>query len=237
MEFFDFLRSKPAYKDRKFTLSRLNTRREFIVEPFRQELKGARVLDLAAHDGRWSYALADTDPQFVHGIEGRQALVDQFDSYPDDHRKELVRLEQGEVFEVLERMIAKSRNFDVIACFGFFYHITDHYRLLTMMHRLKPKLIIIDGEFMLAKAPIVTFGRERPDNELNTLERVPDQEMVMVGTPSRRWMWSAAETLGYDLEWIDWKKLPVDQRHGVRDYYRQGPKRRGTVALRPKQTP
>ncbi|MEM6308074.1 MAG: hypothetical protein AAF701_08820, partial [Pseudomonadota bacterium] len=122
---------------------------------------------------------------------------------------------------------------DVVACYGFFYHITDHYRLLTLLHHLRPKLIIIDSEFMTAEVPVVVFGREKVDNPLNSIARVPGQNMAMVGTPSRRWIWSAALTLGYQIEWVDWGRLPHDQRAGVRDYFRKGDKRRGTVALRP----
>ncbi|MEO0358515.1 MAG: hypothetical protein AAF386_09525, partial [Pseudomonadota bacterium] len=111
---------------------------------------------------------------------------------------------------------------------------TDPYSLMTLMHKLKPKFIFIDSEFMMEKAPTVHFFRNETDNPLNALERVPGQDVALVGTPTRRWVWAAADTLGYQVEWVDWTKLPVGQRGGVRDYFRQGAKRRGTVALRPK---
>jgi predicted RNA methylase len=43
--------------------------------PFASEISGARVLDLASHDGRWSYAFAGVGAASVVGIEGRQEMI------------------------------------------------------------------------------------------------------------------------------------------------------------------
>ena len=56
--FFDFLKSLPPYDDNATTVHRLDQRHRLIIDPFQPQIAGARVLDLAAHDGRWSYALA-----------------------------------------------------------------------------------------------------------------------------------------------------------------------------------
>lgn len=236
MPFFDFLNSYPRYTAGPNEISRLNARHRFIVEPFVDDLKDARVLDLAAHDGRWSYALAAAGAASVEAVEGRADLVAEFAGYPDADFKSRVDLKQGEVFSFLEAKVKEGATYDVIACFGFFYHITDHYRLLILMRQLQPKLIIIDSEFLLIEIPNIAFGREKPDKALNTLAQVLGQDLVMVGTPSRVWVDKAAETLNYDTQWVDWTVLPEDQRKGVSDYFRVKKKRRGTVALRP-QTP
>ena len=55
---FDFLRTLPPYDENAGSIKRLHQRHKLIVEPFLPRIRGARVLDLAAHDGRWSYALA-----------------------------------------------------------------------------------------------------------------------------------------------------------------------------------
>lgn len=46
------------YDDNATTIYRLNQRHKLIIDPFLPQIEGARVLDIAAHDGRWSYALA-----------------------------------------------------------------------------------------------------------------------------------------------------------------------------------
>ncbi|MEL6477872.1 MAG: hypothetical protein AAFR17_11145 [Pseudomonadota bacterium] len=53
MAFFDFTRSLPRYLGKERTVDRLDRRREVLITPFRDEIAGARVLDLASHDGRW----------------------------------------------------------------------------------------------------------------------------------------------------------------------------------------
>lgn len=234
MAFYDFLISHPDYLDNPRTVSRMNHRYRFLIRPYRAELKQAKVLDLGAHDGRWSYALA-AEGATVHGVEGRQNLIDKFSLFPDCPFKRKVTLEQGDFFKVLERLIYQGETYDIIVAFGIYYHITDHYRLLAMMHQLEPKLIIIDGMFTMAKGASVTFGIEDTSKDLNSIERVQGQRKTMVGTPSRRWMDNAAGTLGYQTKWADWTSIPPNDRLGIRDYYTAPPKRRGTVALRPKQ--
>ena len=56
--FFNFLQSLPPYDDNETTIHRLDQRHKLIIEPFGPQINGARVLDVGAHDGRWSFALA-----------------------------------------------------------------------------------------------------------------------------------------------------------------------------------
>ncbi|MGB0799637.1 MAG: hypothetical protein ACPGRD_10010, partial [Planktomarina sp.] len=164
---------------------------------------------------------------------GRQSLIDQFKIYPDDEARERVTLEQGDIFKTVRRMIKRRRQFDVIAVFGIFYHITEHYELLALLKQLRPNLILIDSQFMLAKAPMVQFALEDPEKDLNSISRSHGQDRTMIGTPSRRWMDMAASTLGYDTHWANWTELPEERRASVVDYYRMKFKRRDTVALCP----
>lgn len=46
-----------------------------IIEEHREELNGARVLDIASHDGRWSFAALQVGAAHVTGIAGREHLV------------------------------------------------------------------------------------------------------------------------------------------------------------------
>jgi hypothetical protein len=62
--FFDFLSGSSKYA-KEISIQRLNLRREFIIAPFEKELAGAKVLDLASHDGRWAYAFAGSGAREV----------------------------------------------------------------------------------------------------------------------------------------------------------------------------
>jgi len=234
-ELFDFITSLEGYDEGPNGAHRLNRRYDFIVAPFKSDLKGARVLDLASHDGRWPYALAYAGAKEVIGIEGRQSLIDRFAAFPDDSHRAKVTLRQGDIFAGLEDLIAAEETFDVVAVYGIFYHITEHYRLLLLAQALKPKLIIIDSEFIVASdGPIVRFMREKTDNDLNTIARAENHGVELVGTPSMRLVDVFGEVTGYSTEWIDWQVLPENERAGLADYFRPtGQRRRGTVALRP----
>ncbi|MGR3541463.1 MAG: class I SAM-dependent methyltransferase [Hasllibacter sp.] len=231
--FFDAVADTPRYGgDRKHT-DRLNVRHRFVVDAVRDELRGARLLDLASHDGRWSYAYAAAGAASVHGVEGRQELIDMFAAYPATDFKANCTFERADIFDALERMVREGARFDVVAMLGILYHVTDHHRLLRLVRALEPRLVIVDSEFIARPNPVVQFGRERTDNPLNAIGHLAGQEVTLVGTPSHGFMAAAAETLGWTIQWADWTTVDRAERGFLWDYFRDKPKRRGTCYLRP----
>ncbi|MSZ76162.1 MAG: methyltransferase domain-containing protein [Actinobacteria bacterium] len=235
MGFFDFLQDNPRYAGRRLAINRLNKRHRFLVRPYRSEIAGARVLDLASHDGRWPYALSAAGAREVVGVEARPEMIDQFAAYPEGEVKDRVRLVEGDVYVELPRLIEAGETFDVVAVYGLLYHLTDHYGLLALIARLRPRLIVIDSEFALSADPVVRFAMESTESHLNTIAHVPGQGAAPIGVPSRSAMELMARSLGYETTWADWESLPERQRGGLASYYRQPPrwKRRDTCALRP----
>jgi hypothetical protein len=234
MGFFDFLKDIEPYAEDFPSVRRLNTRHKMIVEPLAAEIVGKSVLDLAAHDGRWAHAFAGAGGRAVLGIEGRAALVARYAHYPHPDIKARVRLQVGDIFDGMEAEIAAGRTYDVLGVLGIFYHIMDHFRLLKLVHRLRPELVIIDSEFALRPGPVIALARERVDNPLNAIAQVEGQEKTVIGIPSFSAMEVMADVLGYDITWLDWERLPEGQRAAVGDYYRLENKRRGTCLLRPR---
>ena len=235
--FFDFLAGMPRYEGREEASEiRLNIRRDFIVTPFEEELRDARVLDLASHDGRWSYALSAAGAREVVGIEGRGELIERFTQFPDTEARARVRFIEGDIFEQLEKLVDAGETFDVVAVYGIFYHVMDHYRLLRLIAGVKPKLVIIDSEFLIQGGSFIRVTVEDTRKILNAIPNDANQVMAPKGIPSRKAVDVMADTLGFTTEWVDWNKLPEDQRSKVRDYYRQKPSlnRRGTCVLRPR---
>lgn len=233
--FFDFLQDNPRYADRRLSINRLNKRHRFLVAAYAEDLAGARVLDLAAHDGRWSYALAAAGAQEVVGIEVRPEMTEQFGLYPESEAKSRVRFIQGDVYEELPRLAQAGETFDVVAVYGLFYHVMNHYGLLTLVHKLNPRLVIIDSEFALAPQPVIRLAQEPTASHLNTVAYTDDQSVAPIGVPSFAALELMARSLGYATEWANWESLPPRQRGGLKSYYRQPPrwKRRATCALRP----
>jgi SAM-dependent methyltransferase len=216
------------YDDRN--ILRMQLRRRFIIDAYEDEVEGARVLDLASHDGRWCHAWACAGADQVDGVEGRPELVRQFQKFPKPPCP--VDLQCGDIFEFLEEKARTGATYDVVGVLGIFYHITDHYRLLRLVSQLKPRLIVIDGEFATAPGAIVSFAEEDPSKDVNTTA-VTERGKVPVGIPSVKVTELWAKCLDYSVEWANWHSVAEAQRGAVGDYFREGNKRRFTCALRP----
>ncbi len=234
MGFFDFLGEIEPYAEDGGSVRRLNARHKMIIRPLASQIAGKSVLDLAAHDGRWAHAFADAGARSVLGIEGRAELVARYAHFPHPRVKERVTLQVGDIFAGMEAEVAAGHTYDVLGVLGIFYHIMDHFRLLKLVQRLRPELVIIDSEFALRPGPVITLARERVDNPLNAIEQVAGQEKTVIGIPSFPAMEVMADVLGYDITWLDWNTVPQGQRATIGDYYRPENKRRGTCLLRPR---
>jgi hypothetical protein len=234
---FGFLADLPHADGRPQPVDRLNKRHAFIIDPFRSDIAGARVLDLAAHDGRWAWAFARAGAECVLGIEARRELVARFADYPDTPFKARVTLRTGDIFDALEAEVASGARHDVVGVLGIFYHIMDHFRLLRLIRRLEPRLVIIDSEFLLRSEPAIQLVRERTDNVVNATAQIPGQEVAVKGVPSFAALELMAGALDYRVAWADWGLLAPADRAGVRDYYRDRRLRRATCALRPNRAP
>lgn len=144
----------------------------------------ARVFDIASHDGRWAYAFAGAGAREVVGVEARQELIDLFEQYPDPELRSRVELRCNDLFKELESEVEKGETYDVVGVFGIFYHIMDHFRLLKLVQALKPKVIIVDSEFMDKNWPMFQMQRENTGNILNAAAQIEGQETAIVGYPS-----------------------------------------------------
>lgn len=233
MGFFDFLADHPSYASAAAPSRRLNKRHKMLIEPFRAEIEGARVLDLGAHDGRWSYAFAGAGAASVVGVEARGQLIEGFRHFPDPDLRARVSLIEGDIFAALEHMAGEGWTFDVVAVFGIFYHVMDHFRLLRLIRACQPALILIDGEFMLARSPIIRLIREKTSNPVNAAPQIEGQERAIKGVPSFAAMEAMADALDYSLTWGDATIFEAD-RDGVADYFRDQKYRRALCALRPR---
>jgi len=134
--------------------TRLNLRHRAIIEANTDILKGARVLDLASHDGRWSFAALKAGASDVTGVEIRRALVDsaqktfaEYGSLTDTY--EFV---QGDVFEVM-----RHRDFevDVVLCLCFMYHTLRYPELLHGITKANSDHCIIDTKIITDEEPVV----------------------------------------------------------------------------------
>ena len=186
---------------------RTNERYQAVFATNQDIFDGARVLDLASHDGRFSFAALKAGAAHVTGVEVRQSLIDQaeevFSFYDQD--PETYRFVCGDVFEVLAR---ERFEVDVVLCLGYLYHTYRHTELMYRLHELAPKHLIVDT--------MVTPGTEEPTlrviGEPNAQDiRSAAQDDYAVGRvlvlrPSVPAMKMLLHAYGFELESsYDWK--------------------------------
>ena len=139
---------------------RLNLRYEAIFAENRDIFAGARVLDVASHDGRWSLAALKTGAAEVVGVEARDELVraarENLERYANGSRYRFVA---GDVFEVLSREQIEA---DVVLCLGFLYHTLRYNELMRRIRDIDPRHLVIDTAVLRRrKAATVTMARSR----------------------------------------------------------------------------
>ncbi len=229
--FFDFLADIHPYSESEKSVDRMNLRHRLLVAPFRGELDGVRVLDLGAHDGRWSYALAEAGAAEVVGVEARQELIDRFRLFPDTPYKSRVRLMQGDIFDVLQGFVEDGEEFDVVAVFGIFYHIIEHFRLLKLIKEIGATVVLIDSEFSLATRPRIDLYFEDTSLQINAAPQESGQSRAIIGIPTRKATSKMAQALGFDIVWSEADQAFRPGTVGVGDYFRRKEKQRAFCTL------
>jgi predicted RNA methylase len=200
-------------------LNRLNSRYVTFIAPNKEKYRGKRVLDLASHDGRWSFAALKAGAAHVTGIEYRQDTIDKSRYIIKDDLRDSVRFIQGDIFEQLQKLLDAGEKFDVVQCFGIFYHVMDHHRLLRMMTSCGADLITIDTSLIDSDEPIIKLKAEPVERFLNAAPVYDGQESALVGVVSRKGIEMLAEDVGYKVRYEPWLRENYPVRDGLWDYF------------------
>jgi hypothetical protein len=191
----------------KKELQRHNARYETFIRPQIELIRGARVLDLGSYDGRFSFAALESGAAQVVGIEQRQDFIDRSRFIIPDAMGERIRFVCDDMFEALPKLIADGERFDVVLCLGVFYEIMDHQRLLRLMARLQPKLIVMDTNLIDSDEAVIrlkTVSGPRGD--------------AVVGTPSRGSIELMARDMRYNARYVCWRPDALPSQDGLHDY-------------------
>jgi ubiquinone/menaquinone biosynthesis C-methylase UbiE len=199
---------------------RLDLRHEAIFTMNRPLFEGARVLDIASHDGRWTLAALEAGAAHVTGIEARPELVtNAAETFAaagiEPSRYEFVT---GDVFEVL----AKPAEYDVVLCLGFFYHTLRHLELVGRVRHTGARHVIIDTEVHRSPDPVMRIATEQIEREGNAVaDLYTVGSTVITGRPTLAAMNLMMEAQGFSLDSLsDWDGLLRDNPDAteVRDY-------------------
>ena len=197
---------------------RLHLRYEAIFAANRDVFAGARVLDIASHDGRWSLAALKTGAAEVIGIEAREELVraarENLALYAgDDGRHTFI---EGDVFDVLAR---QKLAVDVVLCLGFLYHTLRYNELMGRIRGIGPSYLIIDTKVLpRARKPIVQLRlNDTARQRAAVADPYSHDNMTLVGKPSLSALKLIVETYGFALErFSDWEALIRDHPRASR---------------------
>jgi Methyltransferase domain len=192
--------------------NRMNERYEALFASNRDIFEGARVLDLASHDGRYSFAALKTGATHVTGVEVRKSLVEKahgtFEFYGQD--PETYRFVCGDVFEVLAR---EKFDVDVVLCLGYLYHTYRHTELLYRLHNLAPKHLIVDTMVVPGTRPTLRVIGERDSEDIRSAAQdAYSVGRVLVAWPSVPALQLMLPAYGFEIESMyDWKARLASQ--------------------------
>lgn len=203
------------------TPNRLNQRHRALIQANTDHLLGRRVLDLASHDGRWSFAAQRAGAEHVLGVKARQHLVEAARRNLREYRVPETRVEflQGDVMVELDRL--DNRHFDTVLCFGFFYHIIDHMLLLRKIARLKPTNLLIDTNVSRQPGSVIEVDDELVENERAAAFGDPGNPLRAIrGKPSRAALEMMLKAVGFSVvRYWDWLNAGIGQWDDLGDYY------------------
>ena len=199
--------------------NRLRCRYEAIIAANAGILGGARVLDVASHNGRWSFAaVLGAGASYSLGVEPRKTLVDSARQLADNLQvADKVDFRQAKINDYLDTESLAPDTFDVVMCNGFFYHTCDHFQLLREFRRLAPYLIL-DTE-VAPQSTLGIFYRREQDDHIGRAVSDEDDNSTLVGTPTVAMLGEMFRAVGFQSwQFFDWKGKSHPSQDGIERY-------------------
>ena len=190
-------------------LSRLNARYTALIHQNRHLFDGARVLDLAAHDGRFAFAALQHGAEHVVGIDVKGHLMETGRQHMETYGVSPDRYSYlvGDMYDCLDI----HGPFDVVLIFGIFYHINDHMGLLTRVAEVNPAHLILDthtsqmdGAIIEVRSPLGASPPE-PGNDLE-------------GYPTVGALDAMFSSFGWSTDYFDWNASGLCATDHMSDY-------------------
>jgi len=197
--------------------SRLRERYKHIIERNLDAIEGKRILDIAANNGRWTYAALAAGASHVVSVEGREERVADAIEFLD--KKGFAGKYTANIGDMYDFLYDhREDSFDTLLCLGIYYHVMDHSHFLRLMTRMQPETIIIDSGFVRSFRNTVHVQIEDPDLHLNALSVYEGQKHEPVGFISLGLMIQMAWNQGYNCRPVVWNPTDIENRPSVQDY-------------------
>lgn len=189
--------------------SRLNLRHLAIIKENEDILRGRSVVDIASHDGRWSYAALEAGATHVIGIEGRRKLVENAretfaaKGVPES-RYTMIR---GDVHRRLHRPDIVG---DVVMCLGFLYHTARYAELMAGIRSTGAEYVIVDTRVLQGvDGPLIELRTEGTATQSMAIrDKYTMDRRVISAVPSEAAVVLMLDAAGYDVDHrTDWTRL------------------------------
>lgn len=182
--------------------SRLNSRYLGIIQWNCELIKDKTILDIGAHDGRWTFAAIKAGAKHVTCIEPRNEHVQWIHDNMEHYNAKNYSVIQDDIHQIIGSF--EPNQFDVIFCLGFFYHTLEHKSLLKEFKRLSPKTIIMDTNVASGDNSFIQLEWESTSKPLFS---IGENQKNLVGRPSIKALQDMFESIMYDIEFYDWSKI------------------------------
>jgi hypothetical protein len=204
-------------------VQRLNLRHMAIIDENREVLRGARVLDIASHDGRWSFAALQAGAVSVTGIEGRDYLVDNANRTFTEKAIDPARFSfvTGDAHDVITAGVG---TFDVVMCLGFLYHTLRYVELFAGIRATRARHLIIDTRVTKSDDAVISVHGDPVQKESMAVEdRFSHGGRTLAGSPSMAALELMLDTYGYQVKHVtDWTKILDEAGRGLARKYLTG---------------
>ena len=201
------------------TANRLNSRHRAMIQDNLDCIRNHSILDLASHDGRWSFAALKAGARHVLGIEARTHLIERaLETFRiHDVSPNVFSFINDDVYNQLPHISPNS--IDTVFCFGFFYHTMHHQLLLSRIAALQPKHLIIDTCICTSADPVIEVRAESTDDDAAVFPSSGDVlKTSLVGYPSRRAIDLMLENFAFYFRYFDWQAMPISDWTSIEDY-------------------
>lgn len=223
MNFFDNYPIFYTTSKTKAFPNRLNNRYVALIESNKKLIENKSILDIASHDGRWSFAALKNGAKYVLGIEGREDLVNNAVNNMKNYQipNDKFHFIAGDIHNEIKKLEPKS--FDTVFCFGFFYHTMNHYDLLDQIRRLSPENLILDTVISKSKSSIIEVKEEDSNVEMYAIKNAEYNNInVLVGHPSKKAMELMLKNFGFEYQYYDWHDGRISDWKDLESYKNKG---------------
>jgi hypothetical protein len=201
--------------------NRLNHRHRALIQSNTEIISGRRILDLASHDGRWTFAAHKAGASYALGIEARSHLIDAARTNVREYGVPANQVEfiQGDVLAELDNL--ESSMFDTVFCFGFLYHTLDHMPLLRKIARLRPAHLVIDTAISIRPSAVIEIRGEKIDHESNgAVGEFGTPGRGVIGKPTKPALELMLQAAGFrPLRYYDWCNAGITGWNDLEAYY------------------